>query len=176
MTSATGQEQQTSAWPTTEASRKNLGRTWLEGRITESRQVGVDRENMPIFETILMTPAADKYSYPNRFCITSRSRLGRDGEDLSIEWKSSVGRGVTGALALSAFFVGSLRNGAGIVPYPSVKRERGAPFPFRVQGGASKRVGQLRNQILNESRMGEYSAQTPLCRGMHPSGIIHTSP
>ena len=97
-------------------------------------------------------------------------------EDLSIEWKSSVGRGVTGALALSAFFVGSLRNGAGIVPYPSVKRERGAPFPFRVQGGASKRVGQLRKQILNESRMGEYSAQTPLCRGMHPSGIIHTSP
>lgn len=62
MTSATGQEQQTSAWPTTEASRRNLGSTWLEGRITESRQVGVDRENMPIFETILMTPAADKYS------------------------------------------------------------------------------------------------------------------
>lgn len=62
VTSATGQEQQTSAWPTTEESRKNLGRTWLEGRITESRQVGVDRENMPIFETILMTPAADKYS------------------------------------------------------------------------------------------------------------------
>lgn len=159
MTSATGQGQQTSAWPTTEASRRNLGSTWLEGRITESRQVGVDRENMPIFETILMTPAADNIR-----------------EDLSIEWKSSVGRGVTGALALSAFFVGSLRNGAGIVPYPSVKRERGAPFPFRVQGGASKRVGQLRNQILNESRMGEYSAQTPLCRGMHPSGIIHTSP
>lgn len=62
MTSATGQGQQTSAWPTTEASRRNLGSTWLEGRITESRQVGMDRENMPISETILMTPAADKYS------------------------------------------------------------------------------------------------------------------
>lgn len=87
----------TSAKPV--ASKGQQGHTWLEGRITESRQVGVDREQMPIFETILTIPAVDKYSYPSRFCITSRSRLGRDGEDLLIEvevqcrpWRDGKGR------------------------------------------------------------------------------------
>lgn len=39
-----------------------------------------------------------------------------------------------------------------------------------------KRVRQLRNQILNESRRGEHSAQTLLSPGMNPPGIIHASP
>lgn len=39
-----------------------------------------------------------------------------------------------------------------------------------------KRVRQLRNQIINESRIADSSAQTLLSRGIDPPGVIHASP
>lgn len=72
---------------------------WLTGRISSSHQVGQDADGFPIIETILLIPAADTYSYPNRYCVVSKSKLGRDGDDLSIEvevqcrpWRDQKGR------------------------------------------------------------------------------------
>ena len=39
-----------------------------------------------------------------------------------------------------------------------------------------KRVRQLRNQILNESRATDPSRNNPLSRDMDPPGLIHASP
>lgn len=72
---------------------------WLTGRISSSQQVGQDADGFPIIETVLLIPAADTYSYPNRYCVVSKSKLGRDGDDLSIEvevqcrpWRDQKGR------------------------------------------------------------------------------------
>ena len=75
------------------------GTLWLSGRIQSTQQVGTDKDDFPIIETILVTPAADSYSHPNRYCIMSRSKIGKKDEDLTIEvevqcrpWKDSKGR------------------------------------------------------------------------------------
>ena len=72
---------------------------WLTGRISGSTQVGQTKEGFPIVETIMITPAADAYSHPNRYCVMSQSKLGREGEDLTIEvevqcrpWRDATGR------------------------------------------------------------------------------------
>ena len=66
---------------------------WLTGRVEDSHQVMdnkthtpvLDREGRPVFETVIVIPAVDQYSYPSRFWITSRSNLGRAGSELAIE-------------------------------------------------------------------------------------------
>ena len=75
------------------------GTLWLSGRIQSTQQVGTDKDDFPIIETIVVTPAADSYSHPNRYCIMSRSKIGKKDEDLTIEvevqcrpWKDSKGR------------------------------------------------------------------------------------
>lgn len=75
------------------------GTLWLSGRIQSTQQVGTDKDDFPIIETIVVTPAADPYSHPNRYCIMSRSKIGKKDEDLTIEvevqcrpWKDSKGR------------------------------------------------------------------------------------
>ena len=75
------------------------GTLWLTGRIKESQQVGTDKENFPIIETIFTTPASDLHSHPNKYCIMSQSKLGSPNEDLTIEvevrcrpWKDSKGK------------------------------------------------------------------------------------
>jgi len=60
------------------------GTLWLTGRIQSTQQVGTDKENFPIIETILTTPAQDPYSHPNKYCIMSRSKLGNKEDDLTI--------------------------------------------------------------------------------------------
>ena len=72
---------------------------WITGRIAGSNQVGQTKEGFPIVETIMITPAVDQYSHPNRYCVMSQSKLGREGEDLSIEvevqcrpWRDAKGR------------------------------------------------------------------------------------
>ncbi len=72
---------------------------FLSGRIQSTEQVGTDKENFPIIETILITPASDSYSHPNRYCIMSRSKLGKKDDVLTIEaevqcrpWRDSKGR------------------------------------------------------------------------------------
>ncbi len=72
---------------------------WLSGRILSSNQVGTDKDNFPIIENILITPAADTYSHPNKYCVMSRSKLGKENDDLTIEaevqcrpWKDQKGR------------------------------------------------------------------------------------
>lgn len=75
------------------------GTLWLTGRIQSTQQVGTDKENFPIIETILTTPAQDPYSHPNKYCIMSRSKPGNKEDDLTIEvevqcrpWKDNKGR------------------------------------------------------------------------------------
>ena len=75
------------------------GTLWLSGRIRFTQQVGTDKDDFPIIETIVVTPAADPYSHPNRYCIMSRSKIGKKDDDLTIEvevqcrpWKDSKGR------------------------------------------------------------------------------------
>ena len=75
------------------------GTLWLTGRIQSTQQVGTDKENFPIIETIMVTPAPDAYSHPNKYCIMSRSKLGNKEDDLTIEvevqcrpWKDNKGR------------------------------------------------------------------------------------
>lgn len=66
---------------------------WLTGRVEDSHQVMdskshtpvLDREGRPVFETVIVIPAVDQYSYPSRFRIMSRSNLGRVGSELAIE-------------------------------------------------------------------------------------------
>jgi hypothetical protein len=71
----------------------------LEGRIKSSNQVGTDKENFPIIENIIISPASDRYSHPNTYCIMSRAKFGNPGQDIAIEaevqcrpWKDSKGR------------------------------------------------------------------------------------
>ena len=75
------------------------GTLWLAGRIQSTQQVGTDKENFPIIETIMVTPAPDAYSHPNKYCIMSRAKLGNKEDDLTIEvevqcrpWKDNKGR------------------------------------------------------------------------------------
>ena len=72
---------------------------WLTGRIQSTQQVGTDKENFPIIETVINTPAPDQYSHPNKYCIMSRSKLGGPNQDITIEaevqcrpWKDNKGR------------------------------------------------------------------------------------
>lgn len=74
-------------------SPKGKPTVWLAGRVEDSHQVMdnkthtpiLDREGRPVFETVIVIPAVDQYSYPSRFRITSRSNLGRAGSELAIE-------------------------------------------------------------------------------------------
>ena len=71
----------------------------IPGRILSSQQVGTDKENFPIIETLIVTPAPDAYSHPDRYCVNSRSKLGNKDQDVSVEvyiycrqFKDSKGR------------------------------------------------------------------------------------
>ena len=84
---------------TTDKKTENKTTIWLTGRIQSSEQVGTDKENFPIIETIITTPAADTYSHPNKYCVMSRSKLGTAKQDITIEaevqcrpWKDNKGR------------------------------------------------------------------------------------
>jgi hypothetical protein len=83
----------------TDKKTEKPGTLWLSGRIQSSQQVGTDKDNFPIIETILTTPAADPYSHPNKYCIMARSMLGKKDDDLTIEvevqcrpWKDNKGK------------------------------------------------------------------------------------
>ncbi len=72
---------------------------WLSGRIQSSQQVGTDKDNFPIIENVIVTPAVDNYSHPNKYCVMSRSKFGNPNEDITIQaeiqcrpWKDSKGR------------------------------------------------------------------------------------
>ena len=65
---------------------------WLTGQIVSSQLVRKKdgepyecRDGHSLYETVLMTPAADEYSYPNQYPIMSRSSLGRKRDELTIE-------------------------------------------------------------------------------------------
>jgi hypothetical protein len=71
----------------------------LSGRIISTEQVGTDKENFPILENIIITPAQDTYSHPNKYCVMSRSKFGNKNQDVAIEaevqcrpWKDAKGR------------------------------------------------------------------------------------
>ena len=88
-----------SAEKTLDKKNEKPGTLWLSGRIDSTQQVGTDKENFPIIETILLTPAPDPYKHPNKYCIMSRSKLGNKDDDLTIEvevqcrpWKDNKGR------------------------------------------------------------------------------------
>ena len=75
------------------------GTLWLSGRIQSTQQVGTDKENFPIIENIIVTPAVDVYSHPNRYCVMARSKFGSKDQDITIEvevqcrpWKDQKGR------------------------------------------------------------------------------------
>ena len=65
-------------------SPKGKPTVWLAGRVEDSHQVidnkthtpVLDREGRPVFETVIVIPAVDQYSYPSRFRIMSKSNLG----------------------------------------------------------------------------------------------------
>ena len=67
------------------------GTLWLSGRIRFTQQVGTDKDDFPIIETIVVTPAADPYSHPNRYCIMSRSKIGKKDEDLVTDRPNGAG-------------------------------------------------------------------------------------
>ena len=67
---------------TSEIKTAKTGTLWLSGRIQSSQQVGTDKENFPIIENIIITPAQDTYSHPNRYCIMSRSKFGNKDQDI----------------------------------------------------------------------------------------------
>jgi len=82
----------------TSASQKP-GTLWLTGRILSTQQVGTDKENFPIIENIIVTPAADVFSYPQKYCVMARSKFGSNNQDITIEvevqcrpWKDQKGR------------------------------------------------------------------------------------
>ncbi len=58
---------------------------WITGRIRSTRQVGVGKDNFPIIENVINTPAPDSYSHPDRFCVMTRSKIGNEGDDIAIE-------------------------------------------------------------------------------------------
>lgn len=71
----------------------------LRGKIQATEQVGTDRDNFPIIETILLTPAVDQYSHPNRYCIKSRAKIGDVDAEVAVEanvicrpWKDNQNR------------------------------------------------------------------------------------
>jgi hypothetical protein len=84
---------------TNESKTGKPGTLWLSGRIQSSQQVGTDKENFPIIENIIITPAQDVFSHPNRYCVMSRSKFGNKDQDITIEaevqcrpWKDTKGR------------------------------------------------------------------------------------
>lgn len=56
----------------------------LKGVVQSTMQVGTDNDNNPIIETVLLCPAADSYSYPPRYCIMSKARIGEKGQEINV--------------------------------------------------------------------------------------------
>jgi hypothetical protein len=52
----------------------------VSGRIEVSDQVAMSRENIPIFNTVIKGRAADEYSNPPQWAITSNVRFGKVGD------------------------------------------------------------------------------------------------
>ena len=84
--------------PIDEAKRKST-EIILIGKLDQSKQVGTDKNNNPIIENIILTPAEDTYSHPKRFCVKSRHRIGEVGSEVSVlaavscrPWKDSNGK------------------------------------------------------------------------------------
>ena len=52
----------------------------ISGRIESSDQVAVSRDNLPIFNTLIKGKAADEYSNPPQWAVTSNIRFGKNGD------------------------------------------------------------------------------------------------
>jgi len=52
----------------------------ISGRIESSDQVAVSRDNVPIFNTLIKGKAADEYSNPPQWAVTSNIRFGKTGD------------------------------------------------------------------------------------------------
>jgi len=45
------------------------GTLWLSVHILSTQQGETEKENFPIIENIIKTPAADVFSYPQKYCV-----------------------------------------------------------------------------------------------------------
>jgi hypothetical protein len=61
----------------------------ISGRVESSDQVAVSRDNLPIFNTLIKGKAADEYSNPPQWAVTSNIRFGKVG-DIVKEIKTEV--------------------------------------------------------------------------------------
>lgn len=52
----------------------------ISGRIESSDQVAISKDNMPIFNTLIKGRAADEYSNPPQWAVTSNVRFGKKGD------------------------------------------------------------------------------------------------
>ncbi len=52
----------------------------ISGRIESSDQVAINKENMPIFNTLIKGRSADEYSNPPQWVVTSNVRFGKKGD------------------------------------------------------------------------------------------------
>ena len=65
----------------------------VSGRIEFSDQVAVSRDNVPIFNTLIKGKAADEYSNPPQWAVTSNMRFGKQGDIVNgIKQRSVAGR------------------------------------------------------------------------------------
>lgn len=70
------------ATPKTNGKKPTL---WITGRIKSTNQIGLSKDNFPIIQNVIIAPAADAYSYPDRYCVMTRSKIGNEGDDITIE-------------------------------------------------------------------------------------------
>ncbi|MHB1351555.1 MAG: hypothetical protein ACYCYR_17010 [Desulfobulbaceae bacterium] len=67
----------------------------VSGKLERFDLVG---KNKDIYQNIIVAPAKDEYSYPSRFCVMSRSRIGDKDKHVSVTatvrcrpWKDNSG-------------------------------------------------------------------------------------
>ena len=56
----------------------------LHGVIKSTAQVGKDRNNDPIIQTVLVGPAPDPYSFPDTYCTMSQTYLGKEDQEVTV--------------------------------------------------------------------------------------------
>jgi len=68
---------------------------FLKGKLDQVEVVGANKD---LFRNIIITPAKDEYSHPQRWCVMTRSRLGGEGDVVSVfpevrcrPWKDNNG-------------------------------------------------------------------------------------
>jgi len=68
----------------------------ITGKLDSFEIVG---EKKDIYKNVIITPAADAYSHPSRFCVMSRARIGDPGGQVTVHavvscrpWKDNKGQ------------------------------------------------------------------------------------